>query len=67
MTKIQIYSIFNCIGRDCMGCKKPYNPTVVSSPNHYLVVEGVIDVGDSVTVVKLSQTVNLGENVKTSG
>jgi len=49
------------------GCKKPYNPSVVSSPNHYLVVEGVLDVGDSVTVIKLSQTVNLGDDVKTSG
>jgi len=48
------------------GCKKPYNPSVVSSPNHYLVVEGAIDVGDSVTVIKLSKTVNLGDNVKTS-
>jgi hypothetical protein len=49
------------------GCKKPYNPSVISSPNHYLVVEGVIDVGDSITVIKLSQTVNLGDDVKTSG
>jgi hypothetical protein len=49
------------------GCKKPYNPSVVSSPNRYMVVEGVIDVGDSVTVIKLSQTVNLGDDVKTSG
>jgi hypothetical protein len=49
------------------GCKKPYNPSVVSSPNRYMVVEGVIDVGDSVTVIKLNQTVNLGDDVKTSG
>jgi hypothetical protein len=49
------------------GCKKPYNPSVISSPNHYLVVEGVIDVGDSITVIKLSQTVNLGDDVKISG
>jgi hypothetical protein len=49
------------------ACKKPYNPAVVSSPNHYLVVEGVINNGNDITVINLSQTVNLGESVKTSG
>jgi hypothetical protein len=40
------------------GCKKPYAPKLVSSPTKYLVVEGIINSGDS-TIFKLSRTVNL--------
>jgi len=47
------------------GCKKPYNPPVVSSDNHYLVVEGVINSGNDSTVINLSRTVKLSENVST--
>lgn len=65
--KTNIWCLVIWAGIVVTGCKKPYNPSVISSPNHYLVVEGVIDVGDSVTVIKLSETVNLGDNVKTSG
>jgi hypothetical protein len=67
MIKNRYIAYLIVLGGIVIGCKKPYNPTVISSPNHYLVVEGVIDVGDSITVIKLSQTVNLGDNVKTSG
>jgi len=67
MTKNTYVAYLIVLGGIITGCKKPYNPSVVSSPNHYLVADGVIDVGDSVTVIKLSETVNLGDNVKTSG
>src|ERR1700754_4444640 len=46
-------------------CKKPYNPPVISSYNHYLVVEGVINSGNDSTVVNLSRTVKLTESVST--
>ncbi|MDN3550520.1 DUF4249 domain-containing protein [Mucilaginibacter aquaedulcis] len=47
------------------SCKKPYNPPVVSSDNHYLVVEGVINSGNDSTMVSLSRTVKLSEGVGT--
>jgi hypothetical protein len=43
------------------GCKKPYNPSVINSPNNYLVVEGVINAA-GITTIKLSRTVNLSGN-----
>ncbi|HEY2580604.1 MAG TPA: DUF4249 domain-containing protein [Mucilaginibacter sp.] len=48
------------------GCKKPYDPTVVSSPNSYLVVEGVINSGSDSTIIKLSRTVKLSDKVTSS-
>lgn len=48
-------------------CKKPYNPKIVDAPNHYLVVEGVINNGSDSTIVRLSKTVNISGNVSTSG
>jgi hypothetical protein len=45
-----------------VSCKKPYLPPVVNSTTSYLVVEGVINTADS-TVIKLSHTVNIGNNV----
>ena len=47
------------------GCKKPYNPQVISSNDHYLVVEGVINSGNDSTIISLSKTVKLSENVST--
>ena len=47
------------------GCKKPYNPGVINSPNSYLVVEGTINTND-VTTIKLSKTVNLSNAVTTN-
>jgi hypothetical protein len=40
-------------------CKKPYDPPATSSPNSYLVVEGVINSGSDSTIIKLSKTVKL--------
>ncbi|MDN5284619.1 MAG: hypothetical protein JWR38_893 [Mucilaginibacter sp.] len=48
-----------------VSCKKPYDPQVVSSNNHYLVVEGVINSGNDSTFISLSKTVKLSENVTT--
>ena len=45
------------------GCKKPYSPKATSSPNNYLVVEGVINTGNDSTIVRLSKTVNISGNV----
>lgn len=44
-------------------CKKPYYPTVLSSPNSYLVVEGVINSGSDSTIIKISKTVKLNEKI----
>jgi hypothetical protein len=46
-----------------VSCKKPYNPPVTSSPNSYLVVEGVINSGADSTFIKLSRTVNISKKV----
>lgn len=46
-----------------VSCKKPYNPQIISSDNHYLVVEGVINSGNDSTVINLSKTVKLSESV----
>ncbi len=45
-----------------VGCKKPYNPPVINSPNSYLVVDGVINSGSDSTIIKLSRTVNLSSS-----
>jgi hypothetical protein len=42
-----------------MSCKKPYQPVAISSPNSYLVVEGIINSGADSTFIKLSKTVKL--------
>lgn len=41
------------------ACKKPYNPSVISTPGTYLVVEGVINGGPDSTIIKLNHTVKL--------
>jgi len=44
-------------------CKKPYAPTIVSTNNHYLVVEGIINSGSDSTFIKLNRTVKLSDSV----
>jgi len=47
------------------SCKKPYNPGAISTSQHYLVVEGFINSGDS-TTFKLSRTVSLNSTVSST-
>jgi hypothetical protein len=44
-----------------LGCKKPYAPSIISSNNSYLVVEGVVNITDS-TYIKLTRTVKLSNS-----
>ncbi len=46
-----------------LGCKKPYNPTIVATNNNYLVVEGTINTGSDSTIFRLSRTVNVSSTV----
>jgi hypothetical protein len=51
------------------SCKVPYMPPVVSSPNNYLVVEGIINAGNTIadsTIIKLSRTAKLAANTTTN-
>jgi hypothetical protein len=48
------------------GCKKPYNPPVITVNSNYLVVEGVINAGSDSTIIKLSRTVNLSSKITTN-
>lgn len=41
------------------SCRKPYNPTLISSDQSYLVVDGVINSGTDSTIIYLSRTVKL--------
>ncbi|MFI5160884.1 MAG: DUF4249 domain-containing protein [Sphingobacteriales bacterium] len=45
-----------------VGCKKPYAPSIISSNNSYLVVEGVINSGTDSTYIKLTRTVKLSNS-----
>ncbi|GAA3992967.1 DUF4249 domain-containing protein [Mucilaginibacter dorajii] len=45
------------------ACRKPYNPTIVSTDNSYLVVEGTINNGD-ITAIRLSRTVKVSTDTK---
>src|SRR5260221_8128106 len=56
---IKQYKVCYLIVFTLLCCKKPYNPSIISSPNSYLVVEGVINSGNDSTIIKLSKTVNL--------
>ena len=49
-----------------ISCRKPYAPSAITSPNSYLVVEGVIDSGQDSTLFKLSRTVNLSGKTSAS-
>jgi len=38
------------------ACKKPYTPELVSSPDSFLVIEGIINSGSDSTIIRLSRT-----------
>ncbi|MFC0519027.1 DUF4249 domain-containing protein [Mucilaginibacter angelicae] len=48
------------------SCRKSFTPAVISAPNNYLVVEGLINTGDDSTFIKLSRTVKLNDKVTVS-
>jgi hypothetical protein len=49
-----------------VGCTKPYTPPAIIAPDSYLVVEGTISSGTDSTIIKLSRTVNISNNVTTN-
>src|ERR1700748_2870696 len=49
-----------------LGCKKPYDPPVITSNTTYLVVEGTINPGRDSTVITLSHTVNISSKIALS-
>jgi hypothetical protein len=59
---IRFGAIFCVIILAIYGCKKPFTPLVTSSSNSYLVVEGVINLGNDSTVFKINQTVKLNDS-----
>jgi hypothetical protein len=53
------HAIFYVLILALLCCRKPYDPPATSSPNSYLVVEGVINSGSDSTIIKISKTVKL--------
>jgi hypothetical protein len=49
-----------------LSCKQAYTPPAITSPDSYLVVEGVINNSSDSTIFKLSYTVNIASKVTTS-
>jgi hypothetical protein len=47
-------------------CRKPYNPSVKSSVDSFLVIEGVINSGTDSTIIKISKTVKLNNDSTSS-
>ena len=60
---LKLSNVFYLLLLTLLCCKKPYNPPASSSPNSFLVVEGVINPGGLNTVVKVSHTVKLNDSV----
>lgn len=46
------------------ACKEPYAPPVVSSPNSYLVVEGVLNAGSGATTITLTKSFKLADTAR---
>lgn len=59
MRILGIVIVLLCLVLTLTTCKKPYNPTVISTNKSYLVVEGVINSGNDSTFITLSHTIKL--------
>ena len=57
-----IWPLFAAATVGWFGCKKLYNPKLVTNSNSYLVVEGFINTGNDSTIVKLSRTVQVSSS-----
>ena len=49
------------------ACREPYKPDLISSPNAYLVIEGVLNAGNGPTTIRLSRTFKLDDTAKVKG
>ena len=49
------------------ACREPYKPDLISSPNAYLVIEGVLNAGNGPTTIRLSRTFKLDDTAKMKG
>ena len=49
------------------GCRDPYKPTIISSANSYLVIEGVLNAGTGPTSVRLTRTFKLDATATLKG
>lgn len=49
------------------ACRDPYNPGIISSPDFYLVVEGVLNAGQGPTSVRLSRTYKMDDSARLRG
>jgi hypothetical protein len=56
--------VIACLLLSIFSCRKPYAPTIITSNQQYLVIEGVINSGSDTTIIKLSRTVRLSSTTK---
>jgi hypothetical protein len=49
------------------ACRDIYKPTIISSPESYLVVEGVLNAGSGPTTINLSKTFKLDDTARLQG
>lgn len=50
-----------------IACKEPYEPTIISSNNSFLVVEGVLNAGTGPSSIRLSRTFKLDDSARLRG
>lgn len=67
MRIINYFTLSAFIAFTVMACKEPYKPTIISSNNSYLVVEGVLNAGSGPTTIKLSRTFKLDDTARLRG
>lgn len=49
------------------ACKEVYNPKIISSPESYLVVEGVLNTGAGPTTIRVTRTFKLDDTARLEG